>query len=819
MAAIAARRSLLSWPLALLGAVAVPALARAAPAAPAFAPPGNGQSGLAVGSDDTGNLVAKLCAATPCDLRGGLALDVPAELKAQVGAAKLAIVGIGGGRRAIVATVPGARDGRAFQAVVVAPLAGNQPKVLFADMTGLSEGSDGVRQGKVITISEPGDDGARRVVIGLAREDLDLCGRPAVLAPELLSSKDLALHPAKVQRLPAASREQAPKLMAERVADGAPPATHGVLRALGASSAVGAPGALTDGSAETSWAENRGGEGRGEFVVLSAPGELPLSGFELTLSAPAAVPSKSSVPRELWLVTRAQIYAVTLPDEAARVAGARFRVTLPKPEQTDCVALVTESAFEERADSQVAVAELSAVTELAGIDAAGLVGALAGGGERAKAAGAVLRALGAPGFAELAQRFEALDEGGRRVGLDVIDSAPREVSAPVYVSALLSRFEGQRMHAEDRLRRCGRACEPVLSERFLASKAPASQVLANALATVAPDQAALLITPRLAQVGARARRGLRVVLARAVAVSEAQPSVKRLLADPALPSVAALDLLRALGPRAPSFLPEAAATLARLEGEPSFAMRYLSLAPASVLAPSEPGARALLERALGDAQEPRLRVRSLEVMPRDAGAASRFVAALSDADVRVREAAARAVREARVAAATPKLLTLLDDEPWPIVRRAAAEALSALPAEAQGDAALLDALSDDAPWVRAAVAEALGARRVARAAPELRERLEDREERFEVRRAAVSALSALCDQKSVDTLTTLVKRLGDPMATVEERAIGEAALRALAVIGPSDLPSRLQPLAKTRAAPAVKRALALATSNASCRRR
>jgi hypothetical protein len=83
----------------------------------------------------------------------------------------------------------------------------------------------------------------------------------------------------------------------------------------------------------------------------------------------------------------------------------------------------------------------------------------------------------------------------------------------------------------------------------------------------------------------------------------------------------------------------------------------------------------------------------------------------------------------------------------------------------------------------------------------------------------VSALSALCDQKSVDTLTTLVKRLSDPMATVEERAIGEAALQALAMIGPSDLAARLAPLAKTRAAPAVTRALALAKTNASCRRR
>jgi HEAT repeat protein len=772
-----------------------------------------------VGSDDKGVLRAKLCAAAPCDVSGGLALEVPQELKAQIPSAKLAIVGIGGGRRAIVVTVPGARDGRAFQAVVVAPLAGAVPKVVFAEVTGLSEGADGVRQGKVVNISEPDEDGARHIVVGIAREDLDLCGRPAVLAPELLSSKDLALHPARVQRLPAALREQAPKLVAELVAEGAAPATQGVLRALGASSAIGAPGALTDGRPDTAWAENRGGAGRGEFVVLSAPSELPLAGFEFVVLPPGAAATKSSVPRELWLTTRKDVYAVTLPEEATRVPGARFRVTLPKPVQTDCVALVTESAFEERADSRVAVAELAAVTELGSIDPAGLAAALAGGGERAKAAGAVLRALGAPGFAEIVKKFDALDEGGRRVALDVIDAAPAEVSAPVYASALLSSSEAQRTHAQDHLRRCGRACAPVLTERFQASKGAQAQILADELAILAPDQAVSLLAARIGTAPARERRALRVVLARAAANTEARPSVTRLLADAALPSVAALDLLRALGPRAPSFLPEAGQTLNRLHAETNFATRYLLLAPAGVLAPRDPNARAVVQQALTDAKEPRLRVRALEVLPRDAAGAPGFLTALSDSDVRVREAAAVAVREGRFAQAAPKLVALLDDDFWPIVRRAAADALAVLPPEPQGDAGLVDALSDEAAWVRASVASALGARRVVRAAPALRERLENKEEHFDVRRAAVAALAALCDQESVGTLTELAKRLADPMATVEDRAIGEAALEALAAIGPSDLNARLAPLSGTRAAPAVKHALASAAHGKACRRR
>jgi HEAT repeat protein len=185
----------------------------------------------------------------------------------------------------------------------------------------------------------------------------------------------------------------------------------------------------------------------------------------------------------------------------------------------------------------------------------------------------------------------------------------------------------------------------------------------------------------------------------------------------------------------------------------------------------------------------------------------------------VREAAANALRESRFVAAGPKLISLLADDSWPIARRAAADALAALPAEPKGDEALLDALSDEAPWVRASVATALGVRRVSRAAPALRERLEDKQERFEVRRASVSALAALCDQQSVGALSDLAKRLADPMATVEERAIGEASLQGLALIGPSDLATRLAPLKGTRAEPAVKHARESAAHSKTCGRR
>jgi hypothetical protein len=166
-------------------------LTKLALGAPAFAAPGPGQSGLAVGSDAAGGLRAAACAAEPCKVDGGVALAVPSNLKAGVAKARLAVVGIGNGRRAIVVTVPGAGSGQNFEAVVAMPPGARDPRILFQGLTGLVEGSDGVRQGKSVTISEPDEDGARRIIVGDEREDLNLCGRRAVLAPSIVNPADL----------------------------------------------------------------------------------------------------------------------------------------------------------------------------------------------------------------------------------------------------------------------------------------------------------------------------------------------------------------------------------------------------------------------------------------------------------------------------------------------------------------------------------------------------------------------------------------------------------------------------------------------------
>ena len=790
-------------------------LTRTALAAPAFAAPGVGQSGLAVGSDASGVLRAVPCAAEPCRLEGGLVLDVPPPFRANISRARLAVVGIGSGRRAIVVTVPGGSSGQSFEAVVAMPVGSRDVRLLFQGVTGLVEGSDGVRQGKSVSISEPDENGARRIVVGDEREDLNLCGRRAVLSPSLVSADDLTLRPARVQRLSIADREGAAKIEATRLGPSEPASGAGTLRALGASSALGSPSALSDGNPGTAWAENRGGSGRGEFNVLSAPPELPIVGFDLLVAPPGAKPR--DVPKELWLVTRKEVFLVALPAEAINSPGQHYRARLPKPVQTDCVALAIESSFEESPDSRVAIAELSAVSEFEGQAAEALVAALAGGSERARAAGARLRALGTPGYAALTKGFDSLDRAGRSVALGVIDSAPCELSAQVYVRALGSGVEAQVLHARDRIQRCAAAATAPLLAAASKAQGEALSAYASALSAVAPGQAVTTLTPRLPRLSAKDRRSTRVLIARAAASPEAAESVRRLLADGSLPAPATIELLRALGPRLGTFGADAQVAFARAATDASFRGRYLLLEPAAALATKDANAAKILAGGLRGGKEPWIRVRSIEVAPREPAYAPAFVAALDDPHVRVREAAAHALGEGRFVNGSGALGRILEDDSWPIVRRAAAVGLGSLPDDPRSRATLLAALEDPAPWVRAAAAESLGLRRSPGAADPLRDLLDDREQPVEVRRAVALSLGALCDAKSLDLLDKLARRLADPLSSVEDRAIGEASLYALVRIHPADLEQRLAPLAKGNTARAVARAKARVGSGCTAR--
>ena len=789
----------------------------AAVAAPAVAPAGAGQGSLAVGFDAKGELRANLCSAAPCSVESGTPIGVPREFAARRDKARLAVVGIGSGRRAIVVTVPSDLPTRSFEAVVVAPLAGSVPTVLFAGVTGLAQGEDGLRHGGMVVVSEPDDTGARRILVGEQREDVRLCGRPSILAPRMVDPRDLTLRPAKVQRLSSDERASAPRIAAARVTTpvtGAP-----LLRAVSASSAVGNPAALTDGNLETTWAENRGGSGKGEFVLMNAPPELPMVGVVFAVRPEKGGSAKGVSPKELWVVTNKQAFLVTLPEDAWKQPGARYVAHCPAPVKDDCLAIAVESAFDERTDAEVTLAEVSLESALSGANIGDLVAALAGGGAKAESAKAVLRSLGQPAYDAVLAKYPTLDEGGRRVALEILDGAPCATSAPAFVTALQSDVEGQRLHAETRLPRCAKEAAPLLVTALGRAQGKAFGSLATTLAAIAPAEAVRAFVPLFVDRDVERRKMLRSALGLAAKHSAAAPAIEQVLSDTNTPKVALLDVLRALGPWAPAYARSASAALARLGGtNADFRTRYLQVAPAGVLAAKAPDARALLATAIVADKDARVRSAAARAVLDARLFQPELVRALADPEVRVRADAALALAGAADGPATAALLGRLEDDDWPLVRAVSAASLAGAPRGEAPDKALAKALEDDAWLVRREALGALGRRGARAHTAAVIARLEDKDERFDVRVAAARSLGLLCDPAAVDPLAKQLAPLADPYGSSEARGIAVAALGALRDIGPKDFKERIAAL-YAEGAPPVARAAAEAALSAPSRGR
>jgi HEAT repeat protein len=183
-----------------------------------------------------------------------------------------------------------------------------------------------------------------------------------------------------------------------------------------------------------------------------------------------------------------------------------------------------------------------------------------------------------------------------------------------------------------------------------------------------------------------------------------------------------------------------------------------------------------------------------------------LLAALADPAVRVREAAVEALASPAAGFAVGALAERLGEDDWPLVRAAAARALGRHGPSPAANQALGRALDDDSHHVRIPVLLAIGMRRVSEHVERVRELLADRQERLEVRAAAALSLGLGCDQGSLDELTERARKLADPAAPAEERALGGAALAALAQLHPADFRKRLQPLLEPRAAVDVRAA-------------
>jgi len=789
--------------LAAAFALALGGAAASAEAAPfTLLLPASGEQGALALELGAEGLWLEGCASAPCAARSGSRWELPPAALAAAAAGQLEPVELAAGQRVAHVRIPLGADS-AWEALIAAGAGAADPIVAFAGVTGLVSGEDGQREGEVVWVRN--DEKGRRVLVGREREDVQLCGRPTLLEPRLLD-KDGALRRVLVQQLSLEERKNARVLGAVR-SDG-PTRGGNALRAIAASSAVGEPSALTDGRDDSRWAEARGGDGRGEFVVLRPLSGASLTAFEFLVrpaKGDAAALALGTAPKTIWLATRGGLWRVDWQEDAWRSPGVWYRVALPEPVDTDCVALVLEQAQSERADVQVGLAEVRGVSALQVLEPGELVARLSTPGDVGAGAVPALLQLGVAGVDAVLGAFQALDALGRSRALDVLEGAPCERTAGVYAGLLGADADADRRRAEQRLRACGAAAEPALRREFEQRAGDSGVLLARELASIAPALAVELLGPRLAAAPAELRPGYRDALSRAAREPSAHPSARRLLDANALGTAIELDVLRALIDQLPSLQPESARALARaIESAQSFEARYLLLAPASRLAATDPIARSFIDAALRD-EDPHLRLGAARVAP--PGFASALLTLGRDPSVRVREAAASRLGEPGFSGASNTLIERLRDDEWPLVRRAAARSLAGTGASPAADAALISALGDTSPEVRAAALWGLGRRGTRSAAPAIAERLADANEGPTVRAAAARALGDLCDTSQLDELTRAAHALLADRPSPDDVTLGAAALAALGRLRPADLEQRLSPFAGVKSRPLLEQML------------
>jgi hypothetical protein len=270
---------------------------------------------------------------------------------------------------------------------------------------------------------------------------------------------------------------------------------------------------------------------------------------------------------------------------------------------------------------------------------------------------------------------------------------------------------------------------------------------------------------------------------------------------------ARLEMMRAAGARLMESPAESDRTLAEvLAGSPPMRVRYLALGPLGELAHAGDhlAATRVAESMVRDAEWP-VRARAAELGAGLAEAQAALVAAVRDAEPRVREAALQALAAAPPPApAVDAARAVLEKDGWFFVKAQAVGVLSRAPPSSDVDDALGGAIRDGSARVRAAALVAVALRHSGSLRAAVRDRLDDRNEEAEVRASAAAALGAVCDTSSLDRLTELARGLGAPGTAEDEQQIALGALVGLAAMHPRDLRDRLAPLLAKTAPPTVR---------------
>ena len=367
-----------------------------------------------------------------------------------------------------------------------------------------------------------------------------------------------------------------------------------LLVATGASTAIGAPAALTDGEPSTTWSEARATDGHGEFVVMRVPADVPIARLAITI-APPMPSAHGAAPRTFFLVTENRTIAVTLPEDAWMHPGAAYEVPLVDPLRASCLSLVLDKAYAHPGETHpdVTVAELTAYSafDAPGATLEQVAKALGGGGARSETAKAVLERAGEAGLAAAAAAYGSLDAPGRALAIDAaIAAGTCEASAPLLLAAMGDKDREVSRKGREKIERCGKRAVPALLAALRGSDDGLRASAAKLVAAVSPSEALEPLVAALSQGGTAATRG---ALRSGIAKAAHAASVEKLgaLVSAARSPDAEIDLLRALEDELPSIAAAGNAAIGALEARsPSMRTRYLLVEPLAALARAGDGA-------------------------------------------------------------------------------------------------------------------------------------------------------------------------------------------------------------------------------------
>jgi HEAT repeat protein len=439
----------------------------------------------------------------------------------------------------------------------------------------------------------------------------------------------------------------------------------------GGAAGLGVPRELDDGRRDTAWSEAGGGFGRGTtFVARAATARARVVALRLIPGDGSSAPAFRAANRVRRLVARVgpQPVVIELPEDPARERRGHERplwAVLPSPIATDCVE-VTLDDVHGAASGRTAIAELVVLTDLdaGGASLAPLARAVARGDGDAEH---TLIGLGRRGAAALiAEARAARDPLELRRLRRALARAGDPAGAAEVAAGLAAADEAELDALADGLRRMGDAAVAPLAAVLSDETQPASARAAAARALGRLPGAGETLRAAAGQGPPAVRRAVIVALGARTDETAALLEAAR-AGHPDLWRAAALA---ARGAGAAARQAVVAAAGAGLEAAP-YAERYRRLQTLATL-----GGVERLAAALDAEAEPALRLVAIDALADGPAGWPLVRARLADADPGVRAAAAARLAAAPEAGGEGPLLERLQGDRWPLVRRAAADALA-----------------------------------------------------------------------------------------------------------------------------------------------